>query len=108
MKSHSNHNTYSCSDGSRLTRSQIEKKIREAKKEKIAELEAEFGYVFCFDCGRNDCLPVDMSHDIPIKDCLESGRAELAFDLDNLTPRGRKCHQKRDKLKINHYIDNSS
>lgn len=58
----------------------------------------ELGYNVCIECMRNDCKPVDCSHDISVKQAKETGRAELCWDVNNIKPRGRECHQKLDKL----------
>lgn len=93
-------NTYSTSTGERVTKSEIDKKVRKAKEQKIQNMIDDFGYVFCEDCKRNDCKPIDCSHEISVKEAQESGRAELAWDVNNIKMRGRKCHQKHDKLHI--------
>ena len=93
-------NTYSTSDGKRLTTSQIEYKIRKAKE---LNLELQFinhGYNFCETCKRNDCKPITNAHIISVKEAKETGRVELCWDLDNLVIEGMKCHQLRDKLNI--------
>ncbi len=92
--------TYSTSTGERLTRHQIEEKIRAAKKAVLQSQLDEHGYNFCTTCKRNDDRPVDCAHIISVKECLESGRTELAWDTNNIIPEGRKCHQKRDGLDI--------
>ena len=93
-------NSYKMSDGTRMAKSEIDQKVREAKQKKIDMMMEEQGYIVCEDCGRNDCVPVDCSHDISVKECQESGRTELAWDVNNITMRGRKCHQKHDKTYI--------
>lgn len=91
-------NTYSSSDGQRWTSKEVENKIREAKQAKIDLIVDEFGYVFCEACKRNDCVPVDCSHDKSVQWCKDNGCVELAWDVENITMRGRRCHQKHDKL----------
>lgn len=89
-------NTYRMSDGSRITKAEIDKRVHKAKAQKLEQMMEDYGYVFCEDCGKNDCKPVDCSHDISVKECQESGRTELAWDVGNITMRGRSCHQKYD------------
>ena len=96
MQKHSGKNTYSDSDGNRWTRAQIEDKIRKAKTQALQDQLDEHGYNFCSDCMRNDCKPLDCSHNIPVKDCLENGIAEMCWDVKNITIRGRRCHAKYD------------
>lgn len=99
MKKFSTSNTYSTSEGQRLNRSQIEDKIRDAKQELITNHLIEFGYAFCVECMRNGSgTRLDCSHVVSVKECLESGRAELAHDVDNLRLLCRECHKKHDGL----------
>ena len=84
------------SSGERIKRSVFDRKVNEAKKLRMQMQLDEFGYNFCEVCKRNDCKPIDASHDISVKECVESGRAELAYDLNNITPTGRKCHKIKD------------
>jgi len=90
-------NTYSCSDGSRLKQSVIERLIIKAKAEKVRQQFDEFDYNFCEDCGISNGTYLDCSHDESVKSCKENGRTEKSFDVDNITMRCRKCHQKHDK-----------
>ncbi|WP_300440597.1 hypothetical protein [Christiangramia sp.] len=88
---------YRCSDGSKVTQSQIDRRVRQAKAKKLQHCLDKYGYIFCQDCKRNDCKPVDCSHDVSVKECKESGKTELAWDVDNITLRGRSCHARKDK-----------
>jgi len=98
MKKYSTQNTYLDSYGKRWTSAQIEKKIHQAKVLKYTEMMDEYGYIFCEDCERNDCTPVDMSHDISVDQCKKNGYVEKAWDVNNITMRGRTCHRKHDKI----------
>lgn len=100
MKTFSTKNTYATNgEGElRLTRSQIEARIRKAKKKKLYNQELEHGYNFCKLCKANSSVRLDCSHVVPVKECLETGRAELAYDVKNIDVLCRSCHQKRDKL----------
>jgi hypothetical protein len=90
-----------CSDGERITRATFDRRIAQAKEQKLAEHFEKYGYFFCEDCKKNDCKPIDCSHDIPVSECIKSGTPELAYDVNNITLRGRKCHNKHDhKSKI--------
>lgn len=95
-----NDNHYYTSSGEKVTKSYIDKKIREAKKKKLDMFIKKHGYYFCEECGRNDCKPIDCSHNISVKECQESGRAELAWDVNNITLRGRPCHRKKDTSEL--------
>lgn len=80
-------NTVSTSYGDRLTTSVIDSRIRKAKAKKYLELE----FNACERCNSNQGR-LDMSHIISVKECKESGRAELAYTVDNLELLCRDCH----------------
>lgn len=88
------------SDGTKVPKQYIDSKVREAKAEKIAQFLEENDYIVCEECNRNDCVPVDCSHNISVDECQKSGRAELAWDLSNFKLRGRKCHREYDKTNL--------
>lgn len=93
-------NTYKTSTGERVPKSTVDYRIRKAKQEKLDSFLKEHGYYFCEDCKRNDCVPIDCSHDISVDLCQKMGKTELAWDVNNITLRGRKCHKKYDKTQI--------
>ena len=88
--------TYRTSSGERVKKSVIDRRVREAKKQKLANQLETWGYNFCEDCFRNDDLPLDCSHNISVDQCQKMGRSELAWDLENITIRGRGCHNIHD------------
>lgn len=89
--------TYSTSTGERLDKKVIDKKVRQAKAKKLQLVLDEKGYISCEDCGISGGTFLDCSHDISVKECQESGRSEMAFDVSNITIRCRNCHRKHDK-----------
>ena len=89
-------NTYRQSNGARIKKSVIDARVRRAKKEVIEHALLVDGYVVCQDCKRNDCQPVDCSHDVSVDQCQKQGMAELSWDKSNITLRGRACHIKHD------------
>ena len=91
-------NTYLTSSGERVTQGQIKRRMHKAKDNVLQAQRDDIGYNVCIECMRNDCKPVDCSHDISVKEAKETGRTELAWDENNIKPRGRECHQKLDKL----------
>ena len=93
-------NNITLSTGERITRSTFDFRIRKAKKQKIDKMIEEFGFIFCEDCEQNNCKPVDCSHEIPVSECLKSGKPELAYDINNIIMRGRECHRKKDGLHL--------
>lgn len=92
--------TFSTSTGERLKKSVIDRKIREAKKAVLEQQLLEYGYNFCVDCKASSGVRIDCSHDISVDECQKSGRAELAFDMNNIKPRCRECHAKKDNNAI--------
>lgn len=91
-------NHYFTSTGERVSKSTIDRRIREAKQRKINQMIEDYGYIFCEDCQQNDCVPVDCSHNISVDECQKTRRTELAWDISNITMRCRICHKKYDKL----------
>ena len=90
--------TYSTSDGKRYTRAQIERKNRINKAEVLDKMLLEQGYIACQKCGRSSGMPLDCAHIISVKEALETGRAELVWDKENIMIMCRECHQEYDGL----------
>lgn len=97
-------NSYKISSGERICRHDLDTQIKLAKAKKLKTMLDEFGYIFCEDCYRYQCKGLgmeynvlDCSHDIPVSKCLSSGRAELAYNVDNITVRCRHHHELWDK-----------
>lgn len=90
-------NTIVTSQGERMKRAEFDDRIRKAKAKKLQQMLDKHGYIFCEDCKRNDCKPIDCSHDKSVKACIEDGVAELAYAVGNITMRGRRCHNIHDK-----------
>jgi 5-methylcytosine-specific restriction endonuclease McrA len=93
-------NTFCCSDGTRVRKSVIDRRVHAAKLEKLMDQEYEYGYNFCSECQRNDDKPLDVSHIISVDEAQKSGRAELAWDKNNMRVLGRSCHRNHDKTYI--------
>lgn len=89
-------NHYKTSSGERIAKSVIDSRVRKAKKEKIDCQLEEFGYNFCEECRISSGTYLDCSHDISVDKCQKEGKTELAYDVDNITIRCRKCHRKHD------------
>lgn len=89
--------TYRCSDGTRVSQAQIDRRVKKAKAQKLQQFLDKYGYFFCEDCKNNEDKPIDCSHDFPVDKAKKEGRTELAWDVDNITLRGRNCHAKLDK-----------
>ena len=93
-------NYYKMSNGEKISKDARDRKISEAKRIKLTEFFEDNGYVVCEDCQRNDCLPIDCSHNISVKEACETGRTELCWDINNITLRERECHKKKDGLDL--------
>jgi hypothetical protein len=86
-----NHITTSLSE--KITRKEFDKRIRAAKELKLEKFFEDNGYYYCEDCKKNSCKPIDCSHDISVDRCIKDGVPELAYDVNNITLRGRECHK---------------
>ena len=95
-------NTYSTSTGERVSKSVIDSRVRAAKRRLLDDQMLEFGFNFCVEvgCGASSGVYLDASHKISVKECQESGKSELAYDVKNLDVLCRSCHKKRDKLDL--------
>jgi len=91
-------NSYKTSSGERVKKSAVDLQVRNAKKLVLDNQLLEHGYNFCVDCGRASGVYIDCSHDISVDRCQKEGRTELAWDIRNIHPRCRECHQLHDKL----------
>lgn len=106
MKKKSKHtNYYRTSTGERVSKPEIDKRVREAKALKIQQQLDELGYNVCelaaIGCEMDEgCNRLDCSHIISVKECQERGYSELAWDVNNIQILGRKCHAKRDGLDL--------
>lgn len=90
-------NYYKCSNGDRVSKSEIDRKTRQAKIFKLDQQINQIGYNVCQDCFKNDCKPLDCAHLISVDEAQKTGRSELAWDINNIMILGRNCHRKYDK-----------
>ncbi len=93
-------NHYKQKDGTRISKAEIDRRVRKTKAVVLENQRTEHGYNFCVDCGRSSGR-LDCSHIVSVDKCQKMGRAELAFDESNIEVLCRECHQLRDKLTIN-------
>ena len=106
MKKKSKHeNHYHTSDGDRISKPEIDRRVRQAKALKVQQQLDELGYNVCelaaIGCEMDhSCNRLDCSHIISVKECQERGYSELAWDINNIQILGRKCHAKRDGLDL--------
>ena len=91
---------YRCSDGSKIEKSVLDRKVREAKQE-VLKVQCDLhGFNFCEECKRSGGTYLDCSHIEGVDSCQKNGRAEKAFDVSNIRILCRECHSKFDKLNI--------
>lgn len=84
-------NSYKDSSGQWHKKIEIDRKIRDAKKDKVQSQLDEYGYNFCETCKKGGIL--DCSHIISVDDCQKSGRSEIAYDVRNIEILCRECHE---------------
>ena len=93
--------TFSMSNGERVKKSVIDRRVKEAKKIVLDGQLEEYGYNFCIICGINSSNAIiDCAHVVSVDDCQKNGMAEVAWDLDNINPMCRECHRIHDKTTI--------
>ena len=98
-------NHYKTSSGERIPKSTIDKRIREAKKEKIQQQLDEYGYNFCEKCGISSGVRLDCAHVESVDICQKNGRCEKAYDVSNIKILCRKHHQEYDGLDLKFKIN---
>lgn len=82
--------TYQCSDGSRISQSMLESRIRKTKDDfKLIVEQREEGYACDSLPGELAC---DRSHIISVDRCKKIGKAELAYDINNLVAHSARAH----------------
>jgi len=90
-------NTYKTSTGKRLTKSQIDRRIRNSKERFLEEFLEEKGYHYCQNCGETDSY-LGCSHIVSVDECQKSGKTEIAWDTNNYELLCHKCHDKHERL----------
>jgi hypothetical protein len=95
-------NTYQTSTRERVSKSTIDSRTKAAKRRLLDNQMLEFGFNFCTEvgCGASSGVYLDCAHIISVKECQESGRAELAWDVNNMKVKCRKHHQEQDGLDL--------
>jgi site-specific DNA-methyltransferase (adenine-specific) len=76
--------------GERVTKTFIDHKVRETKAVFVSDAIDE-GRNYCWSCGRTDTR-LSCSHIISVNDCQNDGRADKAWDYDNLQLECLECH----------------
>lgn len=94
-------NTYKTSTGERFTQSQIDAKIREAKKSALERQFDMIGFNCCEKCGNNGSnTRLDCSHDISVDRAKKNGETEKCWDVKNIKILCRNCHKTKDGLNL--------
>jgi len=96
---------YKCSDGTKIGKSIIDRKVREAKAKKIAQFTEDHGYIFCFRCmqhpqDKKDSFEFkifDCAHLESVDSCQKNHRSEKAWDVSNIEIMCRFHHRQHDK-----------
>ncbi len=91
-------NHFKTTSGERISKTEIDRRVRRTKQFVIEEQRTEHGFNFCVDCGRSGGVRLDCSHIVSVDKCQKIGRADLAWCDSNIEMVCRECHQKRDKL----------
>jgi hypothetical protein len=98
---------YHTSNGETLTRAELDRRIKWAKRKLIEEQKDYYGYNFCersimHNVEKNDLeySILDCSHIISVKEATESGRSELCYALSNIQIICRKCHKQFDNNQL--------
>jgi len=89
---------YPTTGGTMVSKQYIDRKVTQAKKQKVQEMYDENGFTFCERTKRSDS-PTDVSHIISVRMCQAEGQSEIAWDLDNLEILTRDEHMKIESWK---------
>lgn len=94
-------NHYTDSKGNKVSKSTIDRLVRQCKERKLEQMQDEHGYIFCEECGTSNSR-LDCSHTISVDQCQKNSsiNLELAWDVKNIRILCRTCHQEQDKLYI--------
>ena len=89
-------NSVRLSDGTTIPYKTFTRRVENAKKAKKQKEYDEKGYLSCSECGKNSsgCPGIAASHIISVNECVGFGKAEIAYDLNNILLHGQKCHRK--------------
>ena len=93
-------NSYRLSNGDRITKSQIDARVKKAKAIVLDNQMKDYGFNFCEVCQRSSGVRLSCSHIVSTKTCQEIGNSELAYDVENVEILCLKCHSRRDLLDL--------
>jgi len=90
-------NHYYTSDGDRVSKSVIDKRIRKAKAVLIENQTEEYGYNFCDECGVSSGVYLDCAHIVSVDESQKTRRSEMAWDVSNMRVLCRKHHLEHER-----------
>jgi len=101
-------NYYKTSNGERVSKAVIDRRVRNAKKQLLENQLSMYDYNFCEECKeypeeQKDTLEykiLDCSHIESADSCQKHRRSEKAWDLDNIRILCRFHHRKHDKTNL--------
>ena len=93
-------NYFKTSTGERVSKSVIDRRVRQAKEAKLEKQFLEDGYNHCEECDQSTGTYLDCAHVISVDECQKAGRSELAWDENNIKILCRFHHKKHDKLNL--------
>lgn len=94
-------NHYTDSKGNKVSKSTIDRLVRQCKERKLEQMQDEHGYIFCEECGTSNSR-LDCSHTISVDQCQKNSSIdlELAWDVKNIRILCANCHSNYDKLDV--------
>jgi len=97
-------NTIQLSTGERISRLEFNTRIDNAK-QILTDFADQNELNFCWACGKNN-VRLSWSHTISVKRCLEDGKGEYAYDIDNMQNECiDKCHPETEAKNIEHHYN---
>lgn len=90
-------NSYQCSNGERVTQSQINSRLSQMKKGIL--------HRFICHCGT---YGTSWSHSVPQKECKYMGKTELIWDEDNGEWECNECHKEYESFKSMNYTNHKN
>lgn len=102
-------NYYHKSDGSRISKAQIDRNVSQTKREIIEDQKNEFGYNFCTQCRLTghpknadpmELGILDCAHIKSVNDCQRDGMSEFAWNKSNIEILCRFHHRVIDGLDL--------
>jgi len=90
------------SSGERWTKTAIDHKIREAKREFTDKNDWD-GLNFCWACGHTQGKKLTVSHIISVNKCQNDSRCDQAWNKDNFQLECMECHMETERGTIDNH-----